>query len=83
MPREQLVIISPEGQIRLIWDDSLADLCQEGQTRIRRAGHVEPVRGEWFADCRPVGDTVHGPFRLRQEAIDKEIEVVTEKLKEQ
>lgn len=66
--------VKPDGTISAIYDDALADLCQQGHAHITRASHVEPTpNGEWTADCSP-GGPVLGPYPLRQQALDAEIE---------
>jgi hypothetical protein len=58
-----------------IYDDRLAGLCEEGDSVTQRASHVEPADGGgWTADMSPVNGPVLGPFRLREEALDAEVE---------
>lgn len=67
------IIITEKGDIRFIWNDTLAFLIDEGKPTIKRASHVEPTDdGQWTADLSPVGGPVLGPFRLRREALDAE-----------
>jgi len=70
--------IHEDGSIGAIHNDALADLYDEGQTTIKRASHVEPVDGgeqvNWVADLSPVGGPKLGPYRLRSEALQAEVE---------
>lgn len=68
--------VSPEGQVVFIYNDLLADLLAEGLSRVQRVSNVEPgSQGGWIADLSPVSPgTVLGPFRLRQEALDAEVQ---------
>jgi len=75
------LVIEPDGTIKTIYDDDLADLFKEGQVSITRASHVEPTdKGEWTADLSPVGGPILGPFPLRQSALDAERVWLEEKL---
>ena len=51
MPRV-FVWIRPDGAaLRFVYDDALRDLLALGESRIRRASHVEPTRdGLWILD---------------------------------
>lgn len=60
--------------IRYIYDDMLVTMNELGQTETVRASHVEPVGSEWFVDLTPSNGPKLGPFKLRQEALDAEIE---------
>ncbi len=65
--------VSPDGTMRMIYDDSLVDLFGQGQVMIRRASWVEPhPDGGWTADMAPSGGPVLGRFRLREEALRAE-----------
>jgi len=69
--------VDENGVIRCIYNDDLAELIQEGQGTLQRASHVEPDPkrlGFWFADLSPVGGPVLEGFKLRQEALDAEVE---------
>lgn len=72
--------ISPDGLLSFIWDDSLAGMKTLGPTEIRRASHVEPdENGQWWANLAPSGGPKLGPFELRQQAIDAEIQWLEER----
>lgn len=60
------------GHVSFVWDDALAELCDEGTTHVERVSHVEPAPGGWTADMNPVGGPVLGPFTLRGEALAAE-----------
>lgn len=63
------LIISPQGMIRAIYDETL-DLSTFGSMRIHRASFVEPdEQGRWFVDLAPVNGPKLGPFRLRSRAL--------------
>jgi len=68
------IIIATDGTMRMIYDDRLAPLFAEGKIEIKRASHVEPKDGKWFADMAPVAGPVLGPFGLRAEALKAEVE---------
>jgi hypothetical protein len=75
---EQTLIVTPDGQIKFVWDDDLADLREHGQVSIRRAADVEPTAdGMWMADCRRIGAGVYGPYGNRQAALNDERCVVS------
>ena len=40
---EQVVVVSPDGRLSFLWDDDLAGLADAGETRVRRASHVDPT----------------------------------------
>lgn len=63
------------GVLTFVWSDELYPLTVEGATAIYRASHVEPdIRGGWRADLSPIGGPVIGPYRLRRQAIEAEVE---------
>jgi len=62
------------NQIRFIHNDNLVGLMEQGKTEIRRASHVEPdENGQWKADLSPVSGPALGPFALRREALEAEV----------
>ena len=66
--------ITPEGEIRFIWDDKLAGLLELGKSHIIRASHVEPNDDrQWEADMSPSGGPTLGPFKLRSDALAAEL----------
>lgn len=66
--------ISKAGVIRTIYDDSLLPLLAQGQSKTRRASHVEPGPGGWWADMSPVRGPELGPYLTRAEALAAEVE---------
>jgi hypothetical protein len=69
--------ISTDGVVRTIYNDAVVDLLQKmGKAKIKRASHVEPnPNGDgWIADMLPVGGPVLGPYPLRINALDAEVE---------
>ena len=68
------IVIAPDGIAKYIYDQTL-DLSLLGRPDIRRASHVEPVRGcLWQADLSPTGGPVLGLFAKRSDAIEAELE---------
>lgn len=73
------LLIAEDGDLSFIYQDDLAPLLRDGTATIRRASHVEPDdNGQWFADLSPVNGPKLGPFPLRQEALDAEVEWLEE-----
>jgi len=70
---ENTITILPDGSLRFIWTDDLAELVTLGPSKIVRASHVEPVGTEWEADMGPSGGPVLSGFTRRQDAINAEI----------
>ncbi len=68
------------GQLSAIYSDDLASLLTLGQSKIRRASHVEPCLGGWQADLSPVSGPVLGPFPLRSEALAAEVKFLEENI---
>lgn len=68
------VVIEPDGTVKFLHDDALAPLYQEGTPHLFRASNVEPTSdGEWLADMSPIdGETMLGPFPLRNDALAAE-----------
>lgn len=74
--KEQTFVISNDGSILTIYDDSLLSFVDAGgDIKIARASHVEPRQflATWFADLSPVGGPKLGPFKDRQSALDAEL----------
>jgi hypothetical protein len=70
-----LVAIAPGGKITAIYRDDLADLFAQGETKITRASSVEPAPGGgWASDLTASGGPVLGPYSLRKQALDAEID---------
>ena len=79
MVKEFIIGSDDEGRLQFIYSDELAFLLELGESTTKRASHVEPDgHGQWTADMAPVGGPVLGPFKLRQEALDAEVEWLTE-----
>jgi hypothetical protein len=74
------IIIRPNGIMQFIYNDALTAMLDHGDANIRRASHVEPCGTKWTADLQPVNGPVLGPFTLRQEALDAEIEWLNKNL---
>ena len=84
---EMDITIEPDGTVRFVYADALAEMfAGERQTTVR-ASHVEPYPGGgWTADMRPSGGPVLyevvrarptrtvRPFPTRQAALDAERE---------
>ena len=73
--RYQKIVID-RGEVKFLYSDELRGLTDRlgGETQIARCSHVEPEEGLWFADLSPVGGPKLGPFKLRQSALDAEVE---------
>lgn len=72
-PHEIDLIISPLGEIESIYDDAV-DLRAIGPRLITRVSHVEPDEdGSWRVDLSPVGGPELGPFTLRGDALEAEV----------
>lgn len=68
------LIISSSGHVRCVYSEEL-DLTTFGPAKIQRASHVEPTAdGHWTADLSPVYGPILGPFLLRSEALEAEID---------
>lgn len=75
------LVVAPDGTVRYIYSDDLhAAMAPLGESRIRRASHVEPDEGGggWLADMAPVGGPVLGPFASRREALAREVAWLTD-----
>lgn len=73
------LLIEPDGEITAIYSDVLAPLISEGRAAIERASHVEPDdSGRWLATMND--GRVLGPFRLRQTALDAEVDYLETQL---
>jgi hypothetical protein len=71
----QTLTIDIDGTVRFVYSDSLVEYLDLGKSTVVRASHVEPnADGLWIADLGPSGGPQLGPFRLRQEALDAELE---------
>ena len=82
MSKEKIMMsIDKEGTLTMLYNDKLADLCEEGNTKIERISNVEPAPGGWKAYM--LDGVVLGPYRLRQEALDAEVEYLNKKLFEE
>jgi hypothetical protein len=66
------LVVRKTGEVVALYDDDLPDLGGLGGAELRRASHVEPWGGDWYVDLAPVGGTLLGPYRKRQEALDAE-----------
>ncbi len=63
--------------MRFVDSDHLAPLLALGTVHRERASNVEPDpadQSKWIADLSPVGGPNFGPFDLRQQALDAEVE---------
>lgn len=67
------IVVSPDGDVRYVYDDALIALMEMGQAQTRRASHVEPCEGGWAADMSPCGGPVLPPAPTRAEALAQEI----------
>ena len=68
------VTVTPQGDIRFVWDDALHAVTTLGPWTRRRASHVEDDgHGCFTADMSPMGGPVLGPFHLHKDAIAAEV----------
>lgn len=68
------LVIAPNGTARCLYSEAI-NLHTLGQLSITRGSHVEPDdAGRWWADLSPVGGPRLGPFVLRSEALQAEVE---------
>lgn len=76
------IYILPDGTVQHVYNDALAGLLDGvADVETRRASHVEPDgRGGWTADLTPVNGPVLGPFALRAEALEAELEWLANEL---
>ena len=81
-PSKQLKLVIKAGQIRSIYDDALTAMFPSATVEIKRASHVEPVRGllgtTWAADLSPVNGPILQAFPTRQEALDAEAQYINQ-----
>lgn len=64
--------VSDKGALIFIYSDELSFLKKLGDFKVKRASHVEPTEdGRWAADM--LDGTVLGPFDLRKDALDAEV----------
>lgn len=69
------ILVHTDGRIEMIYSDEFVDLLQAGEYTIRRVSNVEPDgRGGWQADLGRVNGPVLEGFKLRQEALDAEVQ---------
>lgn len=68
------MIIESDGSVRAVYSE-LLELTRIGRVEIRRGSHVEPNSdGTWSADLSPVDGPMLGPFPVRSQAIEAEID---------
>jgi hypothetical protein len=74
MSAEMELVVDAGGDVQCIYDEAL-DLRELGKLQITRASHVEPDKdGFWWADMRPSGGPVLGPYGCRSDALEAERE---------
>lgn len=80
MEKDLDIMFEPDGSVRFIHDDDLAELFEGEETKTVRASRVEPhPDGGWAADMSPSGGPVlYGkdgkPFLTRRAALAAEVE---------
>ena len=66
------LVVDPKGTVRCVYSEGI-DLGALGALQVARASHVDPdASGRWWADLRPVGGPVLGPYPRRSEALAAE-----------
>jgi hypothetical protein len=71
-------IMIQAGRLIYVYGDELQFLASLGDVTIERASHVEPCGTGWQADMAPVGGPVLGTWTTRAEALQAEVEYLTE-----
>lgn len=77
----KVIRVSPSGEVRAIYDDSLAPLLQKGKASIARASYVEPDPEDptsWMVDLSASGGPVKKGFTTREEALKWEVDWLNE-----
>jgi hypothetical protein len=68
-----------DGRMRFIYSDEHKDLADIGKMNLKRVSHVEPdENNQWVADLAPVGGPKLGPFTLRKDALQAEVDWLNE-----
>ncbi len=68
------IVVTPDGMMRTVYCEAI-ELHKLGSIDIRRGSHVEPTAdGRWMADLSPVDGPMLGPFDIRSEALDAELQ---------
>jgi hypothetical protein len=74
------LLVEPGGGVTCVYDEAI-DLTSLGSLSVRRASHVEPdAEGRWWADLSPVNGPKLGPFHLRSEALQAELQWLEQQL---
>jgi len=78
------VWVDPDGSVRFVHDDDVADALSElGPMKTVRAGHVEPCPGGWTVELTAaLGGGVTGPFGRRDAALAAERAMVDTAMEE-
>lgn len=72
-----LIAVMPNGDVQMIYSDSMREILEEGQGSIRRASHVEPtIDNKWEADMSPIGGEILSGFDTREAALKAEVEYI-------
>ncbi len=72
------IVVTSHGMIRTVYCEAI-ELHRLGSIDIRRGSHVEPTDdGRWMADLSPVDGPMLGPFDIRSEALDAELQWLNE-----
>jgi hypothetical protein len=74
------VLISSSGSIQFVYNDELVSVMDCGDYRIKRASHVEPGADGWVADMAPLLGPILGPFKLRGQALEAELDWLNDHL---
>lgn len=80
-PTEYLISADDEGNLVFIFNDELAFLLDLGPATTQRVSEVEPTEANlWTADMGRIQGPVLGPFALRGQALEAEIEYLKERV---
>jgi hypothetical protein len=81
--KEVLVKVNHDGSLMFIYDENLTELEKLGDSKTKRASHVEPsedVPGEWDVDLSPSGGPKVTGFKTRSAGIQFEIDWINKNL---
>jgi hypothetical protein len=74
--KSKTICIRADGKAEFIYDDDLKGIIDSSdEKKVFRASHVEPDgTGQWWADLSPIKGPKLGPFTLRAEALQAEVD---------
>lgn len=76
------ILVSPDGEISMVYRDELGELLTQGNSQTKRASFVEPsLDNTWEADLGLSDGPKMVGFNTRQEALDAEKQWLETQLK--